>query len=53
LQKKTDSLSKDLKKVMKEDALAISEFEKALIRKSEECNVYYYYNYYYCGCYLY
>eukprot|EP01038_Epipyxis_sp_PR26KG_P008432 gene8432-11408_t len=38
LQKKADSLSRDLKKVMKDDAMTIAEFEKALIRKSEECN---------------
>lgn len=39
LQKKCDSLSKDLKRVMKENAQSLSEFEKALIRKSGECDV--------------
>lgn len=39
LQKKADSLSKDLKKVLKDNAETVSEFEKALIRKSGECDV--------------
>lgn len=39
LQKKSESLSKDLKRVMKENAQSLSEFEKALIRKSGECDV--------------
>lgn len=39
LQQKADSVSRDLKKVMRDDAMTLSEFEKALVRKSEECNV--------------
>lgn len=39
LQKKNDSIAKDLKRVIKENAQSISEFEKALIRKSGECDV--------------
>lgn len=38
-QSKAESLGRDLKKVMRENAQSLSEFEKALIRKSEECNV--------------
>jgi hypothetical protein len=37
--KKSESQTRDLKKTMKENAAALAEFEKALIRKSEECNV--------------
>lgn len=39
LQQKSESLSRDLKKHMKDSSAALSEFEKALVRKSEECNV--------------
>ena len=39
LQRKSDSQGRDLKKVMRDNAAALSEFEKALVRKSEECNV--------------
>jgi CRISPR/Cas system CSM-associated protein Csm4 (group 5 of RAMP superfamily) len=39
LQKKSESQTRDLKKTMKDNAQALAEFEKALIRKSEECNV--------------
>ena len=39
LQQKSESLSRDLKKHMKDSASALTEFEKALVRKSEECNV--------------
>lgn len=38
LQKKSESQTRDLKKTMKDNAQALAEFEKALIRKSEECN---------------
>jgi phage-related tail protein len=37
--KKSESQTRDLKKTMKENAEALSEFEKALIRKSGECDV--------------
>jgi hypothetical protein len=39
MQRKSESQTKDLQKVMKESASTLAEFEKALIRKSEECNV--------------
>lgn len=39
MQQKSESLSRDLKKHMKDSASALTEFEKALVRKSEECNV--------------
>jgi hypothetical protein len=39
LQQKSESQSRDLKKHMKDSAAALTEFEKALVRKSEECNV--------------
>lgn len=39
LQRKAESQARDLKKSMKENAAALAEFEKALIRKSDECNV--------------
>lgn len=39
LQRKSDSQSRDLKKLMTDNAATIAEFEKALVRKSEECNV--------------
>jgi chromosome segregation ATPase len=39
LNQKAESQARDLKKALKESAVIISEFEKALIRKSEECNV--------------
>ena len=39
--KRADGVSKELKKVMKDNALAMGEFEKALLRKSEECNMLY------------
>jgi len=39
--KKSEGASKELKRVMKENAAAMAEFEKALIRKSEECNLLY------------
>ncbi|KAJ1443511.1 hypothetical protein B484DRAFT_292353 [Ochromonadaceae sp. CCMP2298] len=38
MQRKSESQTKDLQKVMKESASTLAEFEKALIRKSEECN---------------
>jgi len=41
LQQKTDSLGKDLKKYMRDNAISVAEFEKALIRKTEECDVSY------------
>lgn len=37
--RKSESQTRDLKKTMNENAQALAEFEKALIRKSEECNV--------------
>jgi hypothetical protein len=39
LQRKSESQARDLKRVMKENAATIAEFEKALVRKSDECNV--------------
>jgi len=36
--KKSESQTRDLKKTMADNAVALAEFEKALIRKSEECN---------------
>ena len=39
--KRADGVSKELKKVMKENTQAMSEFEKALQRKVEECNMLY------------
>ncbi len=39
LSRKSESQGRDLKRVMKDNAAALSEFEKALVRKSEECNV--------------
>lgn len=39
LLKKLDSQTKDMKRVMKENASTCLEFEKALARKSGECNV--------------
>ncbi len=39
--KKAEGASKELKKVMKENALTLQEFERALQRKSEECNLLY------------
>jgi len=38
LQKKSESQTRDLKRSMRENATALAEFEKALVRKSEECN---------------
>lgn len=38
LQKKAESQGRDLRRTMKENAAAMAEFEKALVRKSEECN---------------
>ena len=39
LQQKADSLSRDLKKYMKDSAVSLAEFERALVRKTEECDV--------------
>lgn len=39
MQNKAESLSKDLSKIMKDSANSITEFEKALMRKTEECDV--------------
>lgn len=39
LQRKSESQTRDLKKTMKENAHTLLEFEKALARKSGECNV--------------
>ena len=39
--KKSDGASKELKKVMKENSVALFEFERALLRKTEECNMLY------------
>lgn len=39
LQRKSESQARDLKRVMMDNAATIAEFEKALVRKSEECNV--------------
>jgi len=39
--KKSEGASKELKRVMKENAATMAAFEKALIRKSEECNLLY------------
>jgi hypothetical protein len=39
LQRKSESQTRDMKKNLKDSAMALAEFEKALIRKSEECNV--------------
>ena len=36
--KRTDSISKELKRIMKDNTITITEFEKALQRKSIECN---------------
>lgn len=39
--KKAEGASKELKRVLKENAATMGEFEKALTRKSEECNLLY------------
>ena len=39
LQRKSESQTNELKKSLRENAAALAEFEKALVRKSEECNV--------------
>jgi len=39
LQQRADSLGRDLKKYMRDSAVSVAEFEKALIRKTEECDV--------------
>jgi len=39
LQRKSESQTNELKKTMKENAAALAELERALVRKSEECNV--------------
>ncbi len=39
MQKKSESQTKDMKKMMKDNAQSLTEFEKALARKSGECNV--------------
>lgn len=39
LQKKSESQARDLKRILKDNAQSLSEFEKALIRKSGECDV--------------
>lgn len=41
-QRRSESQGRDLKKMMKENATTLAEFEKALIRKSEENNELYY-----------
>lgn len=38
---KSESQARDLQKHIKDSAAALTEFEKALVRKSEECNVSY------------
>eukprot|EP01039_Chlorochromonas_danica_P006982 gene6982-7724_t len=38
LLRKSESQSRDMKKMMIDNAATMSEFEKALVRKSEECN---------------
>ena len=39
LQRKSESQTQELRKSLRENAAALAEFEKALVRKSEECNV--------------
>ncbi len=39
IQKKSESQTKDMKKMMKDNAQTLLEFERALARKSGECNV--------------
>lgn len=39
LKQKSESQARDLQKHIKDSAAALTEFEKALVRKSEECNV--------------
>ena len=41
LQHKTDSQARDLKKALKDSSVVLAEFDKALVRKSYECNVCY------------
>ncbi len=39
IQKKSESQTKDMKKMMKDNAQTLLEFERALARKSGECSV--------------
>jgi predicted transport protein len=39
LQKKVDSLAKDLKKVMRDETSKIAEYERMLVSKSEQCHI--------------
>lgn len=41
MKQKSESQARDLQKHIKDSASALTEFEKALVRKSEECNVSY------------